>query len=148
MTIEDLLSRLDAVRRSSRGYHARCPAHDDRTPSLSVREGERGILVKCWAGCSVRKISGAVGLQIRDLFFDSDPQRCIEAAQYQKQRRQRRESHEKQQGSLIDALREADYFVKSRRGLDISMWSHDRLNDELNALADAYHLLESEALDG
>ena len=28
-----------------------CPAHADRTPSLSVRQGERGILVHCFAGC-------------------------------------------------------------------------------------------------
>lgn len=30
----------------------RCPAHADRTPSLSLRQGDRGILVTCFAGCS------------------------------------------------------------------------------------------------
>lgn len=36
-----------------RGYIAtcRCPAHDDGTPSLSIRQGEDGILVHCFAGC-------------------------------------------------------------------------------------------------
>lgn len=29
----------------------RCPVHDDRTPSLSIRQGDRGILVTCFAGC-------------------------------------------------------------------------------------------------
>lgn len=29
----------------------RCPAHDDTTPSLSIRQGDRGILVTCFAGC-------------------------------------------------------------------------------------------------
>lgn len=29
----------------------RCPAHADRTPSLSIRQGNRGILVTCFAGC-------------------------------------------------------------------------------------------------
>ena len=29
-----------------------CPAHDDRTPSLSVRVGSRALLFKCFAGCS------------------------------------------------------------------------------------------------
>jgi hypothetical protein len=35
------------------GYSAlcRCPAHEDRTPSLSLRQGDRGILVHCFAGC-------------------------------------------------------------------------------------------------
>lgn len=31
---------------------ARCPAHADREPSLSLRQGDRGILVHCFAGCS------------------------------------------------------------------------------------------------
>jgi hypothetical protein len=36
-----------------RGYSAlcRCPVHEDRTPSLSLRQGDRGILVHCFAGC-------------------------------------------------------------------------------------------------
>lgn len=29
-----------------------CPAHSDVSPSLSVRQGERGILVHCFAGCN------------------------------------------------------------------------------------------------
>jgi putative DNA primase/helicase len=29
-----------------------CPAHDDRTPSLSVRDGERAPLLTCHAGCA------------------------------------------------------------------------------------------------
>src|SRR3546814_20923244 len=28
-----------------------CPAHADRTPSLSIRQGDRGILVTCFSGC-------------------------------------------------------------------------------------------------
>ena len=28
-----------------------CPAHADSTPSLSIRQGDRGILVTCFAGC-------------------------------------------------------------------------------------------------
>lgn len=30
----------------------RCPAHADTTPSLSLRQGDKGILVTCFAGCS------------------------------------------------------------------------------------------------
>jgi hypothetical protein len=33
-----------------------CPAHADRTPSLSVRQGDRGILVTCHAGCDARDV--------------------------------------------------------------------------------------------
>jgi putative DNA primase/helicase len=39
--------------RAGREWMARCPAHDDRTPSLAIREGRDGkILLKCHAGCS------------------------------------------------------------------------------------------------
>lgn len=46
----DLVATLGG---SWHGYTAmcRCPAHADRTPSLSLRQGERDILVTCFAGC-------------------------------------------------------------------------------------------------
>lgn len=44
----------------------RCPAHDDRNPSLSVRDGEKGVRVKCFAGCAREKVIDA--LRQRDLW--------------------------------------------------------------------------------
>lgn len=38
-----------------------CPAHADRTPSLSVRQGERGILVHCFAGCRSEDVLLEIG---------------------------------------------------------------------------------------
>jgi putative DNA primase/helicase len=38
----------------------RCPAHDDRTPSLSVRLGERQLLFHCFAGCETTKVIRAL----------------------------------------------------------------------------------------
>ena len=49
-----------------------CPAHDDRHPSLSVRRGDHGVLVKCWAGCSFTEICTACGVEPRELFYDHD----------------------------------------------------------------------------
>jgi hypothetical protein len=37
--------------RCSSGFIARCPAHDDRTPSLSISERDGRLLVRCHAGC-------------------------------------------------------------------------------------------------
>lgn len=70
MSAEALLSRLDKVRRTGPGrWVARCPAHDDRGPSLSVRELEDGrALLKCFAGCTVHEVVQAVGLSVSDLF--------------------------------------------------------------------------------
>ena len=40
-------------RRSGKGWLAKCPAHKDKHPSLSIDEGGDGkALVKCHAGCS------------------------------------------------------------------------------------------------
>ena len=70
MTAEILLSKLDKVKRTGPNrWHASCPAHDDKVPSLSIRETDTGsILVHCFAGCSVHEIVHAAGLELSDLF--------------------------------------------------------------------------------
>lgn len=66
--VERLLARLRDVKPSGGGWLARCPAHDDRRPSLSVAEGEGGRgLVKCHAGCGVDAVCAAIGLRVADL---------------------------------------------------------------------------------
>ena len=147
MYAEELLQRLDSVKKTGRGYTARCPAHSDKTPSLSVREGERGLLVRCWAGCTLKEVTGALGIRIADLFADTiTPSTGYRARMQRTHERQRKAHHDEVDGFAIDALREADYFVRSRQGLDISPWTHDDLNDELDALADAHALLWAEEL--
>jgi putative DNA primase/helicase len=47
----DIVRRLGGTWRSG-GAMCRCPVHDDKTPSLSVRVGDRSLLFKCFAGCS------------------------------------------------------------------------------------------------
>ena len=71
MTLTDLLQRLDGVKGTGGRYMAKCPNHPDSTPSLSVSVGEGGkILLKCFAGCQVEDIVGAMGLTMNDLFAD------------------------------------------------------------------------------
>ena len=70
MTVENFLIHLDLVKRSGIGWIARCPAHDDRVPSLSISEGDDcRTLLKCHAGCSTPDIVKALGLQMSDLFL-------------------------------------------------------------------------------
>lgn len=68
--IEKVLARLDAVRETGPGkWTARCPAHEDRSPSLSISEAEDGkVLLHCFAGCSFDDIVTAMGLTQADLF--------------------------------------------------------------------------------
>jgi putative DNA primase/helicase len=50
-------------------YTACCPAHDDKTPSLSISEGRDGmILLHCHAGCDIDDILSALGIGVRDLY--------------------------------------------------------------------------------
>jgi len=148
MTVEEFLPYLEAVRRSSGGYVACCPAHEDKSPSLSVREGEKGILVHCFAGCTLDEVCGALRLTLQDLFYITrqDPRTTREAIVRREQEQRRKALADAVAGLTIDALREAEYFILSRRGLDISAWSDFKLNEELNAFADAYALLWSEEL--
>lgn len=70
MSVETLLSRLECVKPGGSGrWNARCPAHDDKGPSLSIRELDDGrILVHCFAGCAAHEVVMAIGLEITDLF--------------------------------------------------------------------------------
>ena len=70
MTAEALLSRLDGVRQTAPGHWiARCSAHEDRRPSLNVRECEDGrVLMICRAGCENYDELRAVRLDFDALF--------------------------------------------------------------------------------
>ena len=66
--MEVLLARLEGVRPAGpRSWVARCPAHDDRDPSLSVSVKEGRVLIHCFAGCAPEAVLGAVGLTWKDL---------------------------------------------------------------------------------
>lgn len=71
--VDRFLEHLDHVRRSGSGWTARCPAHEDRTPSLAVAEGEDGrALVKCFAGCPTERVLAELGLAWADLHDNVD----------------------------------------------------------------------------
>lgn len=74
MTLDQLLDSLENVRARGGGYMACCPAHDDRTASLSIAEGEDGLLVKCMANCPTEAVMEAMGRTMRDLFPNNEPE--------------------------------------------------------------------------
>ena len=59
------------------GHHmAQCPAHPDRTPSLSVSRGNEGqALLHCFAGCNTGEVLLELGMPSAAMFTDYDPQR-------------------------------------------------------------------------
>jgi hypothetical protein len=67
--VRRVLERLPGARRVGSSWQARCPAHDDRAPSLSISLGKNGAaLLRCHAGCSMESIVSKLGLTVRDLF--------------------------------------------------------------------------------
>lgn len=143
MTFDEFVSKLDGVRRSGCGIVAKCPAHDDHRPSLSVKEGARGLLVRCWAGCTVEEICAGLGLKTANLFYDAlPPGDVLDHRRRTGEREQaERKAAQHQQGLKNDMLREADHLILTARGIDINTWSDARLNAALDKLGDAYEVL-------
>lgn len=72
MTVEEFVDKLEGVKKQRGGYVARCPAHEDRNPSLTVKEtededGGSKLLVHCFAGCTTSSVVDAMGLRMSDL---------------------------------------------------------------------------------
>ena len=70
MSVNNLLNSLDRVRKMGADrWVACCPAHNDKSPSLAIRELSDGaVLLHCFAGCSAHEIVSAVGLDLSELF--------------------------------------------------------------------------------
>ncbi|MFY9351109.1 MAG: toprim domain-containing protein [Sphingobium sp.] len=68
----DLVKRLGGTW-SPKGAMCRCPAHDDRSPSLSVRLGETALLFKCFAGCDTLDVIRAIRRLDRNISLNGAP---------------------------------------------------------------------------
>jgi hypothetical protein len=73
---ERLLSQLPGVKNTGQNkWLALCPAHDDRSPSLSIKQVDDRVLIRCFAGCDYQDVLAAIGLDAGALFPDkiTDP---------------------------------------------------------------------------
>ena len=69
--LQSILDRLKGVQRVGSGFKALCPAHDDNSPSLSIREKNGRILLKCFVGCKREDVCRAAGIEMRELCVDA-----------------------------------------------------------------------------
>ncbi|MFG1839107.1 DUF3987 domain-containing protein [Micromonospora sp. NPDC049175] len=78
--LDALRDTTGLVRQSGGQWQARCPAHEDRNPSLSVRAIEGSVLLHCHAGCDTLDVLAALDMTPRDLY---DEPSGNELARYQ-----------------------------------------------------------------
>lgn len=77
---QDTINLVAALRGTWHGSYAmcRCPVHDDRTPSLSIRQGTSGVLVHCFAGCNPREIMRVLRNTDRVRAVEARPARSLD----------------------------------------------------------------------
>jgi hypothetical protein len=110
---------------------------------LSIAEGDRGLLLRCWAGCSAEEIVSALGLNLTDLFFDvpHNP-----GTRRRPGPTPRRFDFRKTAARLLDHadglwLR-AQNVLEVSKGLDCSAWTDADIETAMHAVASAYQDLE------
>lgn len=155
MELVELLPLLSNLHRTTRGFLASCPAHDDRHPSLVVTEAGDRILVHCRAGCNTREVLSALGLNYSDLFLD-----------HNKPNRTTHRNGPRQPGRLplfnwnwrnqcaelereVQVTREhAEAMLAATQGLDVSILTDLEFDEVMDYVATAYSWLDrSERLD-
>jgi len=108
MTPDEVAQYLHARRAGRNKWMARCPAHGDRSPSLSIRAGRDGrTVIHCFAGCSPEAIVAEVGLTMACLFGASvaTPSQVNQAAREHTRRMAEAEDRRRERGQLIDQVR-------------------------------------------
>ena len=73
--VRDALDTHGCAPRGSSQLSARCPAHPDRAPSLSVGYKDGKALITCHVGCEVEAVVDALGLRMSDLFDEDAEER-------------------------------------------------------------------------
>src|SRR6476646_4505829 len=56
MSAAEIAARLGSAHCSGAWWRCRCPVHLSRGPTLALCDGDRGLVVRCWAGCDPRDV--------------------------------------------------------------------------------------------
>lgn len=109
-------------KQSGSGWSARCPAHEDKSPSLSVSEGDDGrALVRCHAGCETGDICSALGLELSDLKPPDDTTRATRKA---------KPSSASKPPKTYPTADAAVAAMTARRGEPSAMWTYHDVDGE------------------
>ena len=70
MTFEELINHFDIKKRSRNSVQVICPAHGDQKASLTITDKGNKAVLHCHAGCKTEDILHAVGLSMKNLFYN------------------------------------------------------------------------------
>ena len=125
------MNHFDGVRETGNGqYSCRCPAHEDKSASLGIKDGEEGrILLNCFAGCDVKSILDSVGLDWKDILPDNQLYQV--------------EKHKFNPFAVLKMIRDEVLIIglasaDIRKGKPLNDVEHDRLLKAVGNVRDAY----------
>jgi putative DNA primase/helicase len=103
-----IYSKLEQVKPTSNGIEALCPAHDDKTASLSARLETEKIILTCHTGCSFDAVVSALGMQESQFFAQEEktqPKTIEDVSRYE----------DKDGGHVMDVVRFKPKDFRPRR---------------------------------
>lgn len=141
-SLDQVLSRLQDVRKNGKGYRARCPACGGSSHKLTVAEGDDGrVLLHCFDCSDTRAVLEAIGLQWRDVF----PPRTWPETAEERQRVRKALRETAWPAALTVLAREATIVHIAARtilgGVGLSEDDHARLQLAHNRIAKAREVL-------
>jgi hypothetical protein len=146
MTAEAIAAHLSARPVSAVQWMARCPGHDDGSPSLSIKETGGRILIYCRAGCPTATVLKAAGLTFRDLFAGPPPTpaQLARVAAERQERDARKQAERVAARKIVDRLRKLDALAfELATRLDVAPYRPDG-----DALAGLFHACVEQIRDG
>ena len=147
MTAEHLASMLHARPAGTGRWVAHCPSHNDRSPSLSIREGRHGrTLLHCHAGCPLDSILNSLKLARRDLFSGPPPspsQRALLARQQAERDALARAQHV-ELARQAENLRDGEMLINRLGGLLMRDSENAELAQMFHLSCDAQHAREAD----
>lgn len=117
VNLEEVLSKLERVKKNGSHWQALCPLHADKNPSLSISVGKDGkILVHCHAGCSQEAVFAALASQVREVavydYTDESGTLLFQVVRYEgKEFKQRRPDGNGGWIKNIDGVRRVPYHL-------------------------------------
>jgi len=136
--IDRVLERLDMVKSAgAQAWTARCPAHDDGSPSLSVGIGDEGrVLLHCHAGCTFAEVLSALGLEVGDAFARDgglSAEQRLRMAEIKIEQIERKQKEHEERLSAIEKLQRSQVHLLYHRALTAdkrSLWYNEGIYDE------------------